>query len=287
MSAKAGWLSLLVPDERGQRAVQETIADWRADVTEAMSGAARFRAHAVGIASLCRLAIGLLVEQLTLPAVWRTCLITVVVTVLLAAMIGGAETWRIWGNSGSPIAGISALAYGLFLASMISVSLFGVVSALGLGLNDARPSPVLAMCSMLFVFSWLIAHWVSPALFAPLAQQLAKLSPPKLGTPVQAPFFVIAQIVSLSLASTYYLLGSTVRRRLSGFRRLGRQAAALGAVLTLELLSLVAKAYVVGSNISPLGKMTWREIVTFGQLAIAWIAIIWFSRKLKPAASDS
>jgi len=274
VSAAASWLSLLVPDPRGQRAVEETLADWREEVGRAQTVGERVQAHAHGLRSFAYLASGLLWDQSISADLWRTFVRTLAITVGLACVLGVVMVWMVGGDGA--FGPFTASAYVLAMMSGFVPGIFGLVGSMGAGSSDARPGPVAAVAGLFFVWSAVMTSWILPAMAAPFLHEAAGAYPTIAVPRYVAP--LIVHVASLTFASTYYLLGATIRRRFAtrGWRT--RQTWALMGALAIVALGIGARLALASAGISGPDRMAWLDRIMWLQLTVAWAMIVWFAR---------
>ena len=149
----AGFSALLIPDECGRRALEETLADWREERAKAESVFAR-----------------LAVDARTMPGITR------VLAMTAGADLGRRDAWRClaW----TMVAGvvIAALQLGIFVPPLFprlslrmvallpsGVMIYGALAAaFGPGLGRERPFPGLAACVLLLAMMAVLAGYITP-----------------------------------------------------------------------------------------------------------------------------
>jgi hypothetical protein len=269
--------AVLMPETGAQRAIQETLADWREDAAGS-TGARRVAAHARGVVSVARVAAGLLLDQFTSFRLWRSFGLTLAVTLASAVVCSALVTWTLYGSGKPPSSAVSPALFGLMLISSWTLSLFAIVASLGLGTQDR--SPVAGMFVLCFLFSAAMVGVIVPAVSDGYVSQLARDLPAASMAP-RFSWSPAAQYASLWWVSTLFLMGETIRRRMPHRTWRARQVWALLGAAAITAVAFMASLPVLLSTTMSIGeRVGWIEGVLWSHFAIAWVAIVLIARRI-------
>lgn len=247
MSQPSGFAELLIPNDCGRRALDETIADWRKERSSAASGFDRIVVDVRTAAGILRVFLLVAREGLVRGEVWRFLVCTIFAAAALAAVqvIPSAAT-----ASGATVLEILSL----FPVAMV---VSGVVTgAFGFGLKKDRPFPGLplilaAVLLMVLSVGFLVPElnqYYREAVFARLADsdaaaalprgtsetsvvELVRLATTNEGGSLPARRALEHHLAVIIAAPTMLLLGAALRGRISTRRkwRTAQIAGGLGA----------------------------------------------------------
>jgi hypothetical protein len=260
--ARGGLIDLLVPDERDRRAIDETLADWRADADSARHLADRARAHASVCVALARTFAGLAWSHSCRPAAWYWCW----KVLLLAGALAFGTSWLVAGRFPFTQAVVGPSLEFLVLGTAFSAfAPIVVASGAGRPCGDSRP-----------LLGVMIGLFVTIATLTLLAYEAALRSTVHGFVLVSRPGSHAGLIFGASDAPALLLFAEALRRRLSPVfsrRALNFVAAMAAAVLSfgpgLASIALGVNVPIV----SPFGRPG--PIVT---LAMVLAATWWLSR---------
>lgn len=298
--ARGGLLNLLVPAELDRRAIDETLADWRLERSQA-SGAARVRAEVRGLAACTRTLAGCAVTPFAHPDIWRYLVWTLTLSIVLSVVFTAGVTYRWhWPAEGAP----PQRAWYLLVPNTLVLTM-GIAAVFGCGLRNGRKLPVLAVVPLTIVGMLLLAGWVVPEwnqfyretvaaefapAFAPPARGLAEQSLTALLTElrsevpakrewVRRALTMKAAVVLLTVC--IIVLGEAIRRRLFGRVRwrVVQAASGLGA-LAIAATPMVASVPVIVSL-----PASWSAHVSgyhanwFAAIGVVVLATCWLARQ--------
>lgn len=294
----AGLSDLLVPDETGRRALEETLADWREERARARSMPAGLFVDARAFVSFLRVFAATAWRDAWRPDVWRLFAWMLAGAALLAVPQAASYIFRV----GTDVAPADAVALTIILLPGGLATLVPLMASLGLGTRRHRPVPILAAACVCVVFLTVMTGWVVPAANqvsreriwvvtatrsgVPPARGLAELSAPELlqkvvrGRPherwnaLQAVSGRAAMVVS---GPTLLLLGMAIRNRFGRRRwRVAQVAGPLAAVFLFFLGSAVAAVplfrWPVAERLDRLAIDFWMA------LGLAWVVTAVLSR---------
>jgi len=284
---------LLIPDQTGQRAIEETLADWRDGQETAGNIGQRILADAQGVASLIRVLVMVTTAQLGHRHVWGPFAWAVVV----AASVGAAFAFPVLLRARIPasLGDIAMLAI-LIMPAAVCV-LFPIAAAIGLGLNRHRPTPLAGQVALAAVLSVMLTGWIVPAANHAYMRRVFEILDPSGGprrlVRGQADFSLPALVVDLASdrpaaasgaakqlrvraaltlgAPTFLILGFAIRRR---WMRRGSWRAAQAAALVAALGAIgcgVVLANVIAASGSYLERLDW---LYGGAGARLWLTLV-------------
>jgi hypothetical protein len=148
----AGFSVLLIPDECGRRALDETVADWREERAKAASVLARVAADSRAMAGIARVLAMTTGAGLLRADVWRCFAWTMIAGAVASAAMAFLNT-----------AGLTFAASHLLLLVPGGVVVLSAFAApFGLGLPRSRRVPGLALCALMFVATAVLAGYIVP-----------------------------------------------------------------------------------------------------------------------------
>jgi len=224
---------LLIPDAAGQRAIEETRADWREARRQPRTRAGRILLDIQGVVAILRVFVMLTWTQGGSRDMWRSFGASAALAAVLAAVATALTvTWP-----GNPVT-VAFAAPAMFVSMFVLV--MPLISAIGPGLRRVRAVPILGEVAVTAILVVILTGWVIPAAnqyfrirvwttFAggrtPPAPGVRELSLPKLwqsepGLPGKGREFGMR--AALVLAGPAFLcLGGAVRRRVAHRRSVG------------------------------------------------------------------
>lgn len=149
---RIGLSALLIPDDCGHRAVEETLADWREERARAVSAAGRAGADLHGLAGLARVFAMTAGAGLARADVWRCFAWTMIAGAIASAAMAFVNT------VGMTFAASEMLL--LVPGGMVVLSAFA--AAFGFGLPRSRRVPGLTLCALMFVTTAGLAGYIVP-----------------------------------------------------------------------------------------------------------------------------
>lgn len=311
MSARTGFVSLLLPDETSRRAFEEALADWAEERGRATTLPRRVWTEAQGCLSLARVVLGVARRELVTPEAWRNFAWTVLLAMIVAA--ANPLNWLYSARGFLAPRLPESLMIGVLLVPNSLVVAFAIVSALGPGQGRSRPGRPLASLVLASVFMFLVLGWVTPAANQQFRTTVARLSTPRIAAdrPAGAPMPGLTELampdlvrqafadrgnirgarrvlsvrLALLLATpTGFLLGAAIRQRI-GNRAPWRVRHALGAVALISAgiagnysWPLLAKlfSWPIAVRLERLNADLWLALV------LAWAAMLLISGNSEP-----
>ena len=137
----AGLSALLIPDECGHRALDETLADWRDERARAESAFGRGGADMRGLAGVMRVCAMTAGAGLVRADVWRCLAWTMIAGAIAAAAMAFVNTARL----------TFAASHMILMVPGGMVVLSGFAAAFGLGLPRSPRVPGLTLCALMLV----------------------------------------------------------------------------------------------------------------------------------------
>lgn len=149
---RAGFAALLIPDEYGHRALEETIADWRDERSKAQSAAGRAGTDLRALAGLARVFAMTAGAGLARADVWRCFAWTMIAGAIVSAAMAFVNTARLTFAASQLLL--------LVPGGMVVFSAFA--AAFGLGLPRSRRVPGLTLCALMLVTTAGLAGYIVP-----------------------------------------------------------------------------------------------------------------------------
>ena len=203
----------LFPGETSQRAIEETLADWRQSRIDASGAGARVLIEIRGVVSLLR-----------------------VIAMVTAAQLGQGEVWGpfAWALAVAVVLGLGPMFSGfllrlpasteevawltILLAPAAIAALYPLVMAIGLGVKPDRPVPLAGQIALATLLVVVLTGWIVPAanqafridVFEILSRTRAAGSVEFRSGPVQTSLLTLSLALT---APTFLLLGFAIRRR--------------------------------------------------------------------------
>jgi hypothetical protein len=143
---------LLIPDECGHRALDETLADWREERARSESAVGRVGADMRALAGLARVFTMTAGAGLVRAEVWRCFAWTMIAGTAAAAAMAFVNTARL----------TFAASQMLLMVPGGIVVLSAFAAAFGLGLSRSRRVPGLTLCALMFVTTAGLAGYIVP-----------------------------------------------------------------------------------------------------------------------------
>ena len=254
--------TLLMPGETSQRAIEETLADWRQSRIDASGTGARVLIEIRGVVSLLRVTAMVTANQLRHRDVWDPFAWALAVAVVLG--LGPAFSGFLLRL---PASTDEVTWLTMLLAPGAIAALYPLVMAIGLGVKPDRPVPLAGQIVLSTLLVVLLTGWIVPAaneafridVFEILSRTRAA------GSAEFRPGPAGSSLLTLSLAltaPTFVMLGFAIRRRwMQGDSWRVAQFAA-GAAVVLAMFCGRAFATLVPG--SPRGTAQWLMLV------VAW-----------------
>ena len=296
-----GIADLLIPDTTGQRALDETLEDWRQERALAESTVARLRADSRGVRSLVSFYGAVCRVEVASRGTWRAFGWSV-----LAATLGAVVMPFSWGLAGIGAFGFTAgelAALTVLLVPNGLAALFSAAAAIGLGQRPGRPVRLLGNMILSFAFVLVVLNWLVPAANQAFRERVwsearqdvqqvvgpargaNELSLPQLirtasreshGDPSGAKRALSVRAALTVAAPTFVLFGGVLRQRAS--RRLSWRLAQLtGGVATVAIAAVGTYGWSVIGHWIPWPAATQLERLNaelWLSLLIAWMATI-------------
>jgi hypothetical protein len=271
MSLPRAVFELFIPDNRGQRAFEETLADWRHAESAAGTPLMRLWTGVQGLVSLVRVAVLSARWQVVDRHVWRVFAWTV-----LASGIGSVLLMLPVFSSQAPLATMASL----LLPSMFAF-VFPVAGSIGVGTRREAAVPLVGQMVAAAVVMFLLLGWAVPVANArfvvtaysafsqvessgspiPMTMGMAELTLPKVvaawrsGGPSQSAAAARHLRLSAALtiaAPTFLLLGVAIRRRWipRGSWRLAQVAGGAAAIAAVVAGEFAARLLGPGNPMS-------------------------------------
>lgn len=149
---RSGFAALLIPDECGHRAFEETLADWRDERNRAESAVGRAGADMRALAGVMRVCVMTAGAGLARLDVWRCFAWTMIGGAIASAAMAFVNT-----------VGLTFAASEMLLlvpGGMVVLSAFA--AAFGLGLPRSRRVPGLTLCALMLVTTAGLAGYIVP-----------------------------------------------------------------------------------------------------------------------------
>jgi hypothetical protein len=154
---RSGLIDLLVPDRRDRRAIDETIADWRMERSQA-TGAAMLGADVRGAVAFARTLAACTFTAFTRPDIWRYLGATVTVSMAIGVALA-IEPVLQWGRASA------TMPLSIWLSLLPGALTVGLLlsAAAGFGLRPGRELPVATAAFATAAIASLATGWVVPA----------------------------------------------------------------------------------------------------------------------------
>jgi hypothetical protein len=253
----SAFVDLLVPDEPGRRAIEETLDDWREERARAGSPSARVMVNLRGLFSMLRVLCTVPLRDIIGIEVWRLFALT-----LLAATIPALIPLTIYVGNLPGALTISELVWLSVLLLPNAIATFAPLAlALGLGLKRDRAAPVLATILVSVVFLIVMSGWIVPT-----ANQRFRLSvlQTSAGQSRPAPAPGLTELNAAQLA-TLAFEGSTSDRR-NAQRVINVRLALIVAAPSMFLLGLAVR--------DRFGARRWRLAQAAGPVAVVALVYV-------------
>ena len=149
---RSGFSTLLIPDECGHRAFEETLADWREERNRAESAAGRAGADMRALAGVARVFAMTAGGGLVRADVWRCLAWTIIAGAIAAVAMAFVNTAHL----------TFAASQMLLMVPGGMVVLSAFAAAFGLGLPRSRRVPGLTLCALMLATTAALAGYVVP-----------------------------------------------------------------------------------------------------------------------------
>ena len=149
---RSGFSALLIPDECGHRALEETLADWREERNRAESAVGRAGADMRALAGVARVFVMTAGAGLVRADVWRCLAWTTIAGAIAAVAMAFVNTAHLT----FPASQMLLMVPG----GMVILSAFA--AAFGLGLPRSRRVPGLTLCALMLATTAALAGYVVP-----------------------------------------------------------------------------------------------------------------------------
>jgi hypothetical protein len=297
---------LLVPDERGRHATEETLDDWREERARARSFTAGVVVNTRGLAAILRVFAGIALNDMRTRHAWQPFVVALLAAGSLGLVLVVPADRPLLSGIGMPV---DVVLLATLLPTCLPLLSFALAGGIGQRRDHQAPVLFTILASTLFLVimsGWVVpitnqifrervlAFRVVPPANTP-APSTAELTVPELlkhawdGTPLDRRNTLrtaISRLALVATAPTMLLLGLAIRRRL--FRR-WRVAQALGVLTAvgLHVVGGVATSMLrlsdwpLAAHLRSVGGGTWMS------LALGWLmtwALLRFSGSFKPRA---
>jgi len=149
---RSGLSALLIPDDCGHRAVEETVADWREERASAGSALERAGADLRGLAGLARVFTMTAGAGLLRADVWRCFAWTMIAGAIAAVAMAFVNTAQ----------STFAASYMLLMVPGGMVVFTAFAAAFGLGLPRSRRVPGLTLCALMLITAAGLTGYIVP-----------------------------------------------------------------------------------------------------------------------------
>ena len=297
----AGFSALLIPDECGHRALEETLADWREERARAESAFGRAGADLGGLAGIARVLAMTAGAGLGRADVWRFFAWTMIASAIASAILVSLNAWP----PPSPLSSV------LLLIPSGMVLFGGFVTAFGLGLSKGMRVPGLTLCALMIATSTGLAGYVVPKaneifrqqLFAQFSNAEAQRARPArlpTGTAEQSAAELLRKAMSddrsaarrallQRLAVTLspvalLLLGAAFRVRFSRVRSWPLTQAAGGVLALAVFIGAAVACVAIQQSLPPAYAGRALSLPWWTAIVVSLLATLWLSRQT-PASS--
>ena len=290
----SGFMDLLIPDDCGRRAFQETVADWREERARAESGLRRMAVDARATLAVTRVLAITASASLGRTDVWRGLTWTMVAGAVLTCLqlgfnVVSQEHWYLLSIDGLMLVPSGMAVFGAFAA------------AFGFGLKGNRAFPGLGLCAMLLAMTAIVVGYVAPVsnqyfreriaaqlgtdpalvqasrgLAEQTAADLLERAASGDGTARQA---LVQRLALVAAAPAMLLLGAALRARLH--RRRGWRTSQIAGGIASFVIFLSGGA--VGAGLGELALITWPSLVKRELDTLPWwiaiavsLTVTWF-----------
>ena len=147
-------MNLLIPGEAGQRALEETMADWRESRVKA-HGAVRVWREVQGVVSVVRVVVGVGLREMTYVASIRSAAITVGIALIPTAIFALIAF--------DALVSVPSRAFVLPTLAVLTTLVLPVVATFGFGWKRVERPPVLGSLSLVVIVQLVFLTLVIPA----------------------------------------------------------------------------------------------------------------------------